>query len=328
MDISIHRQPQDGHLAVRQRKEVSHFRVSMLPTTYGEKCVIRLLKKEAHLADIEKLGFRPDLLVGVKRVARMSQGMVLVTGPTGSGKTTTLHAMINFINEPGINIVTLEDPVEMTIPGVNHVQVEPKGGVTFASGLRSILRQDPDVVFVGEMRDEEVSRIAVKAALTGHLVLSTLHTNGVVESFSRLMDMGIESYLLASSVRLVMAQRLMRRLCVECSREEPLPQEIIEEFHLDEEAGGSSPRIFPFTHRVPVGCPNCMESGYRGRVAVYEAILPDEDFKKLLRRGATEEELFVYARERRLPTMFDEGLEKAIAGVSSYAEVRRILAGA
>ncbi len=185
MDIAVRRRPQDGHIMIKIGKEAIHFRVSTLPTTYGEKCVIRLLKKEAHLADLGRLGFRPDQLEEVKRAARLPQGLVLVTGPTGSGKTTTLHAMLNLINEPETNIVTVEDPVESAIPGINHVQVEGKGGVTFASALRSILRQDPDVVFVGEMRDEEVASIAIKAALTGHLVLSTLHTNGVVETFNQ-----------------------------------------------------------------------------------------------------------------------------------------------
>jgi type IV pilus assembly protein PilB len=322
MDISVHRLPQDGHLAVRLHRETNHFRVSVLPTSYGEKCVIRLLKKEAHLADVNKLGFVPELLAEVKRVAKMSQGLVLVTGPTGSGKTTTLHAVINFINEPGINIVTLEDPVEMTIAGVNHVPVAPKGGVTFASGLRSILRQDPDVVFVGEMRDEEVSGIAVKAALTGHLVLSTLHTNGVIETFGRLIDMHVEPYLVASSVRLVMAQRLMRRLCTDCMREEAVPLEIVEEFHLD---GTRHPA--PESHHVPVGCPSCMSSGYRGRVAVYEAIIPDDEFKRLLRKGASEESLVQYSKERKLRTMFEDALDKVYSGVSTFAEVRRILAG-
>lgn len=325
MDIAERRKPQDGHMALRHRGEVTHFRVSMLPTSYGEKCVIRLMKKEPHLADLDKLGFPDKQLRLLKRHGTASQGMILVTGPTGSGKTTTIHALINFVNNPGINIVTLEDPVEMTIPGVNHVGVQERGGVTFAGGLRSILRQDPDVVFVGEMRDEEVSRIAVKASLTGHLVLSTLHTNGAVETVARLMDMGLEGYLIASCLRLVVAQRLLRRICTACGREEPLTDDLREEFQLDEADLGPEYEG-KTTQMVPVGCEKCMDSGYKGRVAVYEVLALNDELKACLRTGADEQVLLEAAQRSGMNTMFEEGIKRGLEGITSFQEVRRILA--
>ncbi|HJN74198.1 MAG TPA: GspE/PulE family protein [Myxococcota bacterium] len=268
MDISERRRPQDGHLAVSYKRETCHFRVSTLPTSYGEKCVVRLLKKEAHLADIGQFGFSREQFAEISRKTRLSQGLILVTGPTGSGKTTTLHAMVNFINEPDINIVTVEDPVESTIEGVNHVPIK-QHGTTFASGLRAILRQDPDVVLVGEMRDKEVSKIAIKASMTGHLLLSTLHTNGVIPTFNRLLDMEIEPYLLASCVKLIVAQRLLRRLCSKCSISTPIPASAQKEYGLSPEQLESA------IHKGPVGCDDCMGTGYRGRVGVYEMMAPE-----------------------------------------------------
>jgi type IV pilus assembly protein PilB len=319
MDISIRRKPQDGHIMIKVGKESVHFRVNTLPTTYGEKCVIRLLKKEAHLADLARLGFRPDQLEEVKKAARLPQGLVLVTGPTGSGKTTTLHAILNLINEPETNIVTVEDPVESAIPGINHVQVEERGGVTFASALRAILRQDPDVVFVGEMRDEEVSNIAIKASLTGHLVLSTLHTNGVLESFNRLIDMGLEPFLLASSLRLILAQRLMRRLCPHCSEQLPIPLKVVREFGLDKE------QVDTAHYREARGCDRCMDTGYRGRVAVYESIVPNQRIGDILRQGGDELELRKAAEDMNVVWMYEAGIARALAGETTFDEVRRVL---
>jgi len=319
MDIAVRRKPQDGHILLKVAEESVHFRVSNLPTVYGEKCVIRLLKKEAHLSDLGRLGFRPDQLKEVLRHARMPQGMMLVTGPTGSGKTTTLHALLNAINEPEVNIVTVEDPVESTIPGVNHVQIEERGGVTFAAALRSILRQDPDVVFVGEMRDEEVSRIAIKAAMTGHLVLSTLHTNGVLESFARLNDMNLEPYLLAGCLKMVLAQRLLRRNCAHCSKPLPISQKLVEEFSLN-------PTQVATAHtRSAVGCYKCMDTGYRGRVGVYESIVVDDAVASILRRGGSEAELKQAADERNTVWLYEAGIARALAGETTFDEVRRVL---
>ncbi len=319
MDISHRRRPQDGHIMIQVGKDPLHFRVSTLPTTYGEKCVIRLLKKEAHLADLGQLGFGRDQLEDVKRIIRQPQGLVLVTGPTGSGKTTTLHAMLNDINEPETNIVTVEDPVESTIPGINHVQIEERGGVSFASALRSILRQDPDVVFIGEMRDEEVANIAVKAALTGHLVMSTLHTNGVIETFGRLADMNLEPFLLASSLRMILAQRLMRRVCPSCAEQRPITKAIATEFGLTEE------QVAHAHIRQGTGCPRCMNTGYRGRVAVYETIVPDTNIGDILRRGGDEIALRDAADYAGVVWMYKAGIDRALAGESTFEEVRRVL---
>ena len=320
MDISERRRPQDGHLAVHYKRETCHFRVSTLPTSYGEKCVIRLLKKEAHLADVGQLGFSREQFAEISRKCKLAQGLILVTGPTGSGKTTTLHAMVNFINEPDINIVTVEDPVESTIEGVNHVPIKENGGTTFATGLRAILRQDPDVVLVGEMRDKEVSKIAIKASMTGHLVLSTLHTNGVIPTFNRLLDMDIEPYLLAGCVKLIVAQRLLRRLCSKCATAAPIPAEVIEEFGLTEEQVASA------IHRVAVGCDDCMGTGFRGRVGVYEMMAPNEAVKEILRDGCDEHELIEAARRDGFVPMNVAGIQRALAGLTSFDEVRRVLA--
>ena len=317
MDISERRKPQDGHIRARVDGVSADLRVSTLPTVFGEKCVLRLLRKEAHLADIGALGFRRDQLQKLKEVAKMPQGMVLVTGPTGSGKTTTLHAVLNLINESDINIVTIEDPVETAIPGINHVHIADKGGVTFASALSSILRQDPDVVFVGEMRDREVAAIAVKAALTGHLVLSTLHTNGVVETFARLIDMGIDTYLLASSIELVLAQRLLRRICSKCAAPTPIDADDVKEFGLSAEAVASA------NHRVGAGCEACLKTGYRGRVAVYESLAPSPELRKVLRRGGDEQAIADIVGREGLVTMRDAAIARALAGETTFAEVRR-----
>ncbi len=319
MDVSEHRRPQDGHMVVKQGDDELHFRISTLPTVYGETCVIRLLKKDAQLSDLAGLGFKRDQLELVKATARLPQGLILVTGPTGSGKTTTVHAIINFLNEPDMNIVTLEDPVETTIPGVNHVQINEKIGVGFAESLASVLRQDPDAVFVGEMRDPAVAQIGIKAALTGHLVLSTLHTNGVVESFTRLLDMGVEPYLLASCLKLVLAQRLLRRLCTHCARQAPVPATSIQEFKLNEA------QVETALHKVPVGCSRCLNTGYRGRVAVYESLSPDVLVQDVLRRGGKEFELTAAARRMNMVTMWQAGIARALAGETSFDEVRRVL---
>lgn len=316
LDITERRKPQDGHMALDLAGESVHFRVSVLPTVFGEKVCIRILRKEAQLADLGLLGLARDQLATLKRVARLPQGLILVTGPTGSGKTTTVHALLNLLNEPDVNLVTLEDPVESTIAGVNHVTVNERGGVSFASALRSILRQDPDVVFVGEMRDQEVSQIAVRAALTGHLVLSTLHTNGAMETFARLADMGVEPFLVASSLKLVVAQRLLRRLCPRCSTPGPVPEALVREFGLTPE------QLATATYRAPGQCRACLNTGYRGRVAVYELLEPDEALRAALRRKASDQEVFEVARAAGVRWLWDAGIAAALAGTTSFDEVR------
>ena len=319
MDISQRREPQDGALSLNYEGETVHFRVSTLPTVYGEKCVIRLMKKDARLHSLATLGFSESDLERLARVFREPQGLVLVTGPTGSGKTTTLHAALGDINAAEVNIVTLEDPVEASIAGINHVDVGDGKGVSFASGLRSILRQDPDVVFVGEMRDPEVASIAVKASLTGHLVLSTLHTNSAAASLTRLADMRLASYLIADALLLVIAQRLVRRVCSSCAIPyEPYAEELAE-FDL------IPPRLAGAHLQVGTGCEACFDSGYSGRVAVYELLEIDAAIAAHIRAGASAEEVMVSARRNGMTTLREAGIERALAGETTLAEVRRSL---
>lgn len=318
MDISERRKPQDGHIEIPSAEEELHFRVSTLPVVHGEKCVIRLLRKEGHLADLARLGFGREQYKLICDTAALPQGLILVTGPTGSGKTTTLHAVLNHINDPDINIVTIEDPVEQTLPGINHVQVSEKGGVTFSSALRSILRQDPDIVFVGEMRDPEVSAIAVKAALTGHLVLSTLHTNGCAETFARLADMGLPSYLIASSVQLVVAQRLVRRIC-SCATIGSVDAALVDRFGLTEA------QLTTAVLKKPVGCPRCLNTGYKGRVAVYEMVAPTARLREVLRTGGGEREIVACMNAEGVKWMWDSGVARALAGDTTLEEVARTI---
>ena len=319
MDIAKRRIPQDGHIAIVFDGETVHYRVSTLPTVFGEKCVIRLLKKDTSLMGLDTIGFEPDELDAVKRAVTKPQGLILVTGPTGSGKTTTLHAALNFVCEPELNIVTLEDPVEATLDGINHVKIDLVGGVTFASGLRSILRQDPDVVFVGEMRDQEVSQIALRAALTGHMVLSTLHTNSAAETVVRLGDMGVPGYLLSSALVMIIAQRLVRRLCGECAVPyRPTPAEI-QEFHITEA------QLARAGFKQEHGCNRCGDRGFRGRAAVYEILELDFELKEMVRKSATASELNRAAVGKGMKLLFQAGVEKASQGLTTLAEVRRVL---
>lgn len=322
MDIANRREPQDGHIAIRYEGETCHYRVSTLPTVYGEKCVIRLLKKDASLTTLDSIGFGPDDLERFKKSISLPQGLVLVTGPTGSGKTTTLHAGVSHLNVPGVNIVTLEDPVEATIDGINHVQINIAAGVTFTSGLRSILRQDPDVVFIGEMRDSEVSAIAIKAALTGHMVMSTLHTNSAAESLMRLKDMGVAHYLLANALAMLVAQRLVRRVCSNCSE----PYEMTEAER--EEFGVTDAMFEGATLNKGRGCSNCFNTGYRGRAAVYEVLTVDNALRSLIRREATVEEIIDQARAGGMKLLYEAGVLRVLEGVTTFEEVRRVLSEA
>lgn len=319
LDISNRRTPQDGHLSVEYQNETIHFRVSTLPTIYGEKCVIRLLKKDFSLHDINKIGFEERELGLVKKSLNAPQGIILVTGPTGSGKTTTLHAGLNYINNSEVNIVTLEDPVEASISGINHVAIHNKGGVTFASGLRSILRQDPDVVFIGEMRDPEVSNIAFRAALTGHLVLSTLHTNSAIESIIRLSDMGVPSYLVASALLMIIAQRLVRKVCNGCAMKHVPTDEEIAQFELTEN------QLKDSNIRKGKGCSVCAETGYLGRVAVYEILNVDYEMREMIRENAQTGQIYEYALKKGLKPLFQSGIYRVLTGETTFSEVNRVL---
>ena len=321
LDIAEKRLPQDGRIKIRyndegQTKEID-FRVSCLPTLFGEKIVMRLLDREKLMLDMTKLGFEPESLVKYEAAIRRPWGMVLVTGPTGSGKTNTLYSSIARINTPETNIMTAEDPVEFNISGVNQVQVKDQIGLTFAAALRSFLRQDPNIILVGEIRDFETAEIAVKAALTGHLVLSTLHTNDAPSTVNRLMNMGIEPFLVASSVHLICAQRLVRRLCAHCRQPHPLPPAAL--VH----AGFSEQEAREVTPMRSAGCERCNGTGYRGRVGLFEVMEVTEDLREMILVGASAIDLRRKAIENGMITLRQSGLRKVKDGTTSLEEVVR-----
>jgi type IV pilus assembly protein PilB len=321
MDISEKRLPQDGRIMLKvnlsgKRKQLD-YRVSTLPTLWGEKVVLRLLDKENLRLDMTKLGFEPESLVKFERAILKPYGMVLVTGPTGSGKTNTLYSSIARLNTPETNIMTAEDPVEFQLSGVNQVQMKEAIGLNFAAALRSFLRQDPNIILVGEIRDFETAEIAVKAALTGHLVLSTLHTNGAPETISRLMNMGIEPFLVATAVHLICAQRLIRRICSECKEQVDLPEMALIEAGFTPEESKS---IKVYKGR---GCGNCNNTGYKGRAGLYEVMEVDEEIRELILVGASALELKKKAMERGMITLRRSGLTKVAQGMTTLEEVAR-----
>src|SRR5437764_6756392 len=321
LDISEKRLPQDGRIKLKMKlneknKELD-FRVSVLPTLFGEKIVMRLLDKDNLRLDMTKLGFEPESLVKFEEAIFKPWGMVLVTGPTGSGKTNTLYSALAKVNSPEVNIMTAEDPVEFNLPGINQVQMKEAIGLNFAATLRSFLRQDPNIILVGEIRDFETAEIATKAALTGHLVLSTLHTNGAPETITRLMNMGIEPFLVATSVHLICAQRLIRRICKECTETIDVPyQALIEEGFSPEEA--KTVKI-----QKGKGCAVCNNTGYKGRCGLYEVMEVDDEIKELVLVGASAVELKKKAIERGMITLRRSGLIKVAAGVTTLEEVAR-----
>ena len=321
LDISEKRLPQDGRIMLKMnvggRKKQLDFRVSTLPTLWGEKIVLRLLDKENLRLDMTKLGFEPESLVKFEKAILKPYGMVLVTGPTGSGKTNTLYSAISRLNQPDTNIMTAEDPVEFQLGGVNQVQMKEQIGLNFAAALRSFLRQDPNIILVGEIRDFETAEIAIKAALTGHLVLSTLHTNGAPETITRLMNMGIEPFLVATSVHLICAQRLVRRICKDCIDVMEVPvQTLIEAGFTPEEA--KTVKI-----QKGKGCGVCNNTGYKGRCGLYEVMEVDDEIRELVLVGASALELKKKAIERGMITLRRSGLIKVAAGMTTLEEVAR-----
>jgi len=321
LDIAEKRLPQDGRIKIRfaaesGTKEID-FRVSVLPTLFGEKIVLRLLDKDKLMLDMTKLGFEPNSLKKLEVAIAKPWGMVLVTGPTGSGKTNTLYSSISKINTPETNIMTAEDPVEFNLVGVNQVQVRENIGLNFAAALRSFLRQDPNIILVGEIRDFETAEIAVKAALTGHLVLSTLHTNDAPSTINRLMNMGIEPFLVASSVNLICAQRLVRRICSNCKVDEPhAPPALVEAGFTQDEAS----KVIP---KKGTGCEKCNNTGYKGRVGLYEVMEIGEQLRELILVGASGLELRRKAVEEGMITLRRSGLYKVMDGVTTIEEVAR-----
>jgi type IV pilus assembly protein PilB len=321
LDISEKRLPQDGRimlkLVLQGKKKQLDYRVSTLPTLWGEKIVLRLLDKENLRLDMTKLGFEAESLEKFERAILKPYGMVLVTGPTGSGKTNTLYSSISRLNQPDTNIMTAEDPVEFQLPGINQVQMKESIGLNFAAALRAFLRQDPNIILVGEIRDFETAEIAIKAALTGHLVLSTLHTNGAPETISRLMNMGIEPFLVATSVHMIVAQRLVRRVCKDCSEPVDVPtQSLLEAGFTPEEAKTA-------TVRKGKGCTTCNSSGYKGRAGLYEVMEVDDELRELILVGASAMELKKKAIERGMLTLRRSGIRKVMDGVTTLEEVFR-----
>ena len=321
LDISEKRLPQDGRIMLKMniegRKKQLDYRVSTLPTLWGEKIVLRLLDKENLRLDMTQLGFEPESLEKFQTAILKPYGMVLVTGPTGSGKTNTLYSAISLLNKPDTNIMTAEDPVEFQLAGVNQVQMKEQIGLNFAAALRSFLRQDPNIILVGEIRDFETGEIAIKAALTGHLVLSTLHTNGAPETISRLMNMGIEPFLVATSVHLIVAQRLVRRVCKDCKEPVDLPpQALVEAGFTPAEA--KTVKVFKGK-----GCSVCNGSGYKGRAGLYEVMVVDDELRELILVGASAVELKKKAIERGMITLRRSGLIKATLGITTLEEVAR-----
>ena len=321
LDISEKRLPQDGRIKIKvkvdSRSRELDFRVSTLPTLFGEKVVLRLLDKENLMLDMTKLGFEPESLLKFQRNISKPYGMVLVTGPTGSGKTNTLYSALQSLNTVQTNIMTAEDPVEFNLMGINQVQMKEQIGLNFAAALRSFLRQDPNIILVGEIRDFETAEIAIKAALTGHLVLSTLHTNDAPSTISRLMNMGIEPFLVATSVNLIQAQRLIRRICKDCKQEQPTPPEALIE------VGFSADDAKALRTFKGKGCSTCNNTGYKGRIGLYEVMEVNDDIRELILIGASSLELRKKAVEDGMITLRESGLQKVRAGVTTLEEVVR-----
>ena len=313
MNIAEKRLPQDGRIELEVKGRSYDFRVSSLPTVFGEKIVIRVLDRTTFDYTRDKLGFTERENEMMDRIIRMPYGIVLLTGPTGSGKTTTLYSLLSEVNTPDKNIVTIEDPVEYMLPGINQVQVNPKAGLTFAAGLRSILRQDPDIIMIGEIRDEETAQIAVRAAITGHLVLSTLHTNDAPGAITRLVDMGVEPYLAADAIVAVIAQRLVRKLCPNCR--EPYTAEGNEMMILNLDK--------PVRLYRAVGCPACQNSGYRGRTAIHEVMMVGREHRNIIARGGSAEEIREVSISQGMVDLYESCRRLVLDGVTSIQEMVR-----
>ncbi len=320
LDIAIKRAPQDGKMRVRFKGETIDMRVSTLPSNYGEKVVIRILDPSMTKLSLSDLGFPPDVEKKFKEAISRTQGMVIVTGPTGSGKSTTLYSALNWVKSPKLNIITVEDPIEYQLEGITQVQVNPKAGLDFAAALKSILRQDPDIVLIGEIRDQETVQIAIRAALTGHLVLSTLHTNDAPSAVTRIEDMGVPRYLISSSLTAVLAQRLVKRVCPKC-KHEVKPEDLGDE------------DIVKFARKYGIeklwvgsGCDYCRFTGHKGRIGIYELFFVDTEIAQMIADGATDIELKKFAVEKKgMRTLFADALEKVKAGITSIYEMRRVV---
>ena len=318
LNIAEKRLPQDGRIRIKLAGRDIDIRLSTIPCTFGERIVMRLLDKNTTLLDLQDIGMGPETMRGMDQVIRRSHGIVLVTGPTGSGKTTTLYAALSRINTPDLNILTVEDPVEYQIRGISQMAINPKIGLSFAAGLRSFLRQDPDVIMVGEIRDRETAEIAIQASLTGHLVFSTVHTNDAASAITRLVDMGVEPFLVASSLMAVMAQRLVRRVCQQCREAYRPTAEELKEVGLtpDGVARAGNPTVYRAK-----GCETCGGSGYRGRTGIYELLMVDDDIRQLTLKNVDSTSIKRSGVHKGMRTLLDDGARKVLAGETTLAEV-------
>jgi general secretion pathway protein E len=320
LNIAERRLPQDGRIRIRVGEKDVDIRVSVVPTAYGERIVLRLLDKTSVLLGLEEIGMAEEAYGRYSRLIKRSNGIILVTGPTGSGKTTTLYATLNKINAPELNIITIEDPIEYQLGGIGQIQVNPRIDLTFANGLRSILRQDPDIIMVGEIRDRETAEIAIQASLTGHLVFSTLHTNDAAGAVTRLLDMGVEAFLVSSSVIAIIAQRLVRVICREC-REPYRPElSLVKEIGLDR----SNEAPFDGFFYRGKGCSACFQTGYRGRSGIYELLVIDDNIRGLIMSGADSNVIKRKAIEQEMTTLLRDGVKKIVKGVTTVDEILRV----
>ena len=319
LDIAERRLPQDGRIRLRAQGKEIDLRVSTVPTMHGESVVMRILDKGGVALDFKRLGFEDDTLKRFLDVLLEPHGILLVTGPTGSGKTTTLYTALDRLNKPDVKILTVEDPVEYQMPGINQIQVKPQIDLTFANALRSIVRQDPDVIMIGEIRDLETAQIAVQSALTGHLVLSTVHTNDAPSTVNRLLDMGVEDYLLTSAVIGIQAQRLVRTLCPECNERYLALPELVDELGLRKFADGGDITL----HRAK-GCKQCANTGYVGRISIIEMMPMSDAIRTLVMRHATATELRAQAIKDGMVTMYEDGMRKSLQGITTFEEVLRV----
>jgi type IV pilus assembly protein PilB len=321
IDIAERRKPQDGRLTVAARGGTVDLRVATLPTVWGEKVVMRVLDNSTASLDLADLGFSAGNYERFETSYTKPYGMILVTGPTGSGKSTTLYATLNIVSRPEINVITVEDPVEYRLPGINQVQVNARAGLTFAAALRSILRSDPDVVLIGEVRDHETAQIAIEAALTGHLVLSTLHTNDAPSAVTRLTEMGIEPFLVGSALDSILAQRLARRLCTRCKDPYQPSREDLVAARIDWPSDADLPTLFR-----PAGCPACAKTGYKGRLALHEVMIVTEEIERLAVSRASATQIGDVARDQGMRTLRQDGMDKVLAGVTALEEIFRVVA--